>query len=192
LPAAGGRTREVTAPDAGRKTARPPGPGSLAGTPAERQLPGTMGAADPPPGDDLFESLERRAFEELPDEDEEPLDLLAAAGAAPADEALRDLTLGGYIDKHSRVPAFEGSDAQPYTVDVATEQEEEGDEYVAFLIFVRWAGTGAGIMDHLESGDVARGATEAEARRAAMELSLFEVKAELDRAIERRRLALEG
>ena len=42
-----------------------------------------------------------------------------------------------------------------------------------------------------ESGDVARGATEAEARAAAMELSLYEVKTELDRAIERRREALE-
>ena len=78
---------------------------------------------------------------------------------------------------------------QPYTVDV--EVEADGEEYVAFLIFIRWAATGAGIMDHAESGDVARGRTEAEARAAAMELSLYEVRAELDRSIERRRQALE-
>jgi hypothetical protein len=41
-------------------------------------------------------------------------------------------------------------------------------------------------MDHVESGDVARGRTEDEARRAAMDLSLYEIKAELDAAIERR------
>ena len=147
---------------------------------------------DPAGPEDLFESIERRAWEDLPEDDDEQLDVLAAAGAPAVEEALRDLTLGGYIEKHSRVPAFEGADGQPYTVDVDVERVEEGDEYVAFLVFVRWAATGAGIMDHVESGDVAQAATEAEARRAAMELSLFEVKAELDRAIERRREALEG
>ncbi|HSJ15298.1 MAG TPA: hypothetical protein VK939_12830 [Longimicrobiales bacterium] len=151
-----------------------------------------MDSRDPAGPDDLFESIERTAWESLPEDDDEPVDLLAAAGAAPAEEALHDLTLGGYIEKHERVPAFEGADGQPYTVDVEIERVEEGEDHVAFLIFVRWAATGAGIMDHLESGDVATGATEADARRAALELSLFEVKAELDRAIEQRRLALEG
>lgn len=152
-----------------------------------------MESPDPGLPEDLFESIERRAFENLDEEDDErPPDLLAAAGAPAAEEALRDITLGGYIEKHTRVPAFEGADAQPYTVDVDTEPAAEGDAHVAFLIFVRWAATGAGIMDHLESGDVAVGATEADARRGALELSLYEVKAELDRAIERRRLALEG
>jgi hypothetical protein len=46
-------------------------------------------------------------------------------------------------------------------------------------------------MDHCESGDVARGASEDEARAAAMELTLFEIRSELDAAIERRRRALE-
>jgi hypothetical protein len=80
----------------------------------------------------------------------------------------------------------------PYTVDV--DFEETGDPerpIAAFLIFIRWAETGAGIMDHVESADVAFGDTEEMARLAAHELSLYEVKAELDRAIERRRLATE-
>jgi hypothetical protein len=42
-------------------------------------------------------------------------------------------------------------------------------------------------MDHLESGDLALADSEEEARRRALELSLYEVKAELDAAIERRR-----
>jgi hypothetical protein len=74
---------------------------------------------------------------------------------------------------------------------VAVEPAADGRGYSAFLVFVRWAATGAGIMDHTESGDVAQGGSESAAREGALELSLYEVKAELDRAIERRRRALE-
>ena len=63
--------------------------------------------------------------------------------------------------------------------------------HAAFLVFIRWAETGAGIMAHTESGDVAFGSTEAEARTRALELTLYEVKAELDAAIERKRKDLE-
>jgi hypothetical protein len=143
--------------------------------------------------DDLYEEIERRALHAMPDEDDDdaPLDLVDAlrpatnggAEAAPP----TDLTLGGYIALHQRVPAFEGSDGMPYTVDVEVERRTgEDPEFVAFLIFVRWAATGAGIMDHVESGDVAQGATEDEARQAAYELSLYEVRTELDAAIARR------
>jgi len=146
---------------------------------------------DPADRDELFRELERRAFEDLPEEDPEELDVVRTLQPGPTTAPTEDLTLGGYIARHERVPAFEGSDGQPYTVDVDVERAETGDEYVAFFVFIRWAATGAGIMDHTESGDVARAATEADARAAAMELSLYEVKAELDRAIERRRQALE-
>lgn len=141
--------------------------------------------------EELFHELERRALHELSEEEHEELDLLRTLQPGQPEAPAADLTLGGYIEKHSRVPAFEGSDAQPYTVDVDVEADDRGDGFVAFLVFIRWAATGAGIMDHVESEDVARGGTEAEARAAAMELSLFEVKAELDRSIERRRKALE-
>ena len=138
----------------------------------------------------LFRELERRAFDELPEEAPDELDVIGALQAESAEPASRDVTLGGYIDRHQRVPAFQGVDDQPYTVDVDVEAAAGGG-YVAFLVFVRWAATGAGIMDHTESPDVARAATEAEARAAALELSLYEVRAELDRAIARRRQALE-
>ena len=141
---------------------------------------------------DLYEEVERRALFEL-DEDEHEQeaapDLIGSLTGARA-EPSRDLTLGGYIDEHDRVPAFDGSDGQPYTVDVDVEENEHGS-FAAFLIFIRWAATGAGIMDHVESDDVATAATAEEARRAAMELSLYEIKAELDAAIARRRAALE-
>lgn len=150
------------------------------------------------PGDDsLYEDLERRALFDLPDEeDDEAPDLLASlseTGDATLDAAAQDLTLGGYMEKHNRVPAFDGADGQPYTVDIDVEEDGKNDAtpFVAFLVFIRWAATGAGIMDHVESGDIARGATEDEARQGALELSLYEIKAELDAAIERRRAALE-
>ncbi len=142
--------------------------------------------------DELLKALERRALDEAELDEPPGVDVVEAASHgtlsdAEASEA-GDVTLGGYLRVHDRPPAFEGSDGQPYTVDVDVEApEDEGGRWAAFLVFLRWAETGAGIMGHLESGDVAYGADEAEARRRALELSLYEVKAELDAAIERRR-----
>ena len=150
--------------------------------------------ADDKQDDELYEEVERRALFSMDDDDAEPapdvVDILRGNGNGA--EAAKDVTLGGYIDTHDRVPAFEGSDGQPYTVDVDTEPTGDGERpFAAFLVFIRWAATGAGIMDHVESGDVAFGGSEEAARQAAMDLSLFEVKAELDAAIGRRRADLE-
>jgi hypothetical protein len=140
----------------------------------------------------LYEELERRALFDLPEEDDARApDVIGSLTGATPDALGKDVTLGGYIEEHSRVPAFEGSDGQPYTVDIdVIEGDDVEQRYAAFLLFIRWAATGAGIMDHVESGDVAFGSTEQEARQAALELSLYEVKAELDAAIARRRDAL--
>lgn len=145
---------------------------------------------------ELFEEVERRAFMELPEDDvEEEVDLLAAFGEAGPEvdaAAAKDITLGGYIEKHTRPPAFSGIDDQPYTVDI--DIEETGDAarpYAAFLVFLRWAETGAGIMEHTESADVAFGASPEAARARALELTLYEVKAELDAAIQRKKHDLE-
>ena len=139
--------------------------------------------------DEIYERLEREALFSLPDETEsaeEELDVVRALTGEEADA--QDLTLGGYVEKHDRVPAFEGPDGMPYTVDVDTEETgDPGRPWVAFFMFIRWAATGAGIMDHVESGDVAAGATEDAARQGAYDLTLYEVKAELDGAIQRRR-----
>jgi hypothetical protein len=123
---------------------------------------------------------------------EESLDVIEALRGGSAEVAAPDATLGGYMKLHTRPAAFEGSDAQPYTVDLDTEETgRSGQDFAAFFVFLRWAETGAGIMTHLLSEDVAYGATEAEARSAALELSLYEVKAELDAAIARNRAEME-
>jgi hypothetical protein len=143
----------------------------------------------------LYDDLERRALFDLPDEadDETAPDVLDSLRGGTVEEPAQDISLGGYIEKHDRVPAFEGSDGQPYTVDIDVVEDDDDVEapFVGFLVFIRWAATGAGIMDHVESGDLARGRTEAEARRAVMDLSLYEIRAELDAAIRRRQEALE-
>lgn len=146
--------------------------------------------------DDLYERIEREAFFRMADEPEEdaPLDLLDTVNPASVNGTAEaaDLTLGGYWQMHNRPPAFEGSDGQPYTVDIDTEATSNPDRpFAAFFLFIRWAATGAGIMEHAESRDIAYGASEEAARAAALELSLYEVKAELDAAIERRRRELE-
>lgn len=148
---------------------------------------------------DLLEALERRARESAPDAgspDDEAPDLVDALrdDATPVDEAEAseagdppDLTLIGYIARHDRPPAFTGADDQPYTVDVDVEETGDAERpFVAFFVFVRWAETGAGIMGHVESEDVAFGDSETAAKQAALELSLYEAKAELDAAIRRR------
>lgn len=139
-----------------------------------------------------YEELERRALFDLTDDDDEEQPDLIGSLTGTGETAAKDMTLVGYVEEHNRAAAFEGADGQPYTVDVDVEHDPaQPRAYAAFLVFIRWAATGAGIMDHVESGDIARAATEEEARRAAMELSLYEVKAELDAAIARRKEALE-
>lgn len=151
---------------------------------------GGNGARDP-----LLEDIERRALLGLPEESEEDEapELLDALRQPDTPKPARDLTLRGYIDTHDRPPAFEGIDGQPYTVAVDSEQTDDAARpFAAFLIFIRWAATGAGIMDHVESRDIAFGESAEDARDAALDLSLYEIKAELDAAIERKRTDMES
>lgn len=97
-------------------------------------------------------------------------------------------TLGGYPAVHGRAPAFEGRDGQPYTAAIETERSEHGTgaPWAAYLVFLRWAQTGSAIMGHLETEDLARGDTEAEARARLEALPLPEVKRILDETITRK------
>lgn len=145
---------------------------------------------------ELFEEVERRAFLDLPeeDDDDEDVNLVAELAGTEPDSATgtRDLTLGGYIALHNRPPAFSGCDQQPYTVDIDVEATDEIERpYAAFLVFIRWAETGAGIMAHTESGNVAYGSSPDAARAAALDLTLYEIKSELDASIDRKRAELE-
>jgi hypothetical protein len=98
----------------------------------------------------------------------------------PADDA----TLGGYLDKHDRPPAFEGSDGHPYTVSM--EADRTGDlrkPYLGYLVFPRWAETGVGIIGHRETPTLSSGVSKEEALGALRAMSLHEVQAALERAI---------
>ena len=140
----------------------------------------------------LEEAAVRDAAERSSAEAEAPFDILKEAGGTGDEGPAKDMTFAGYVEMHDRVPAFEGVDGQPYTVDIDT--EETGDSarpWAAFVVFVRWAATGAGIMGHVVSEDVVWGKDEYEARERALDLTLYELKSELDRAIERHRSLLE-
>lgn len=137
---------------------------------------------------DLLAALQSDAADEAPPVPASGADAARSDSSAdPGAESPPDLTIGGYLWQHGRPAAFEGVDGQPYTVDVDVEPTGDLDRpYAAFLIFLRWAGAGGAVLEHVESGDVAYGKTEAEAREAALELTLYEAKAELDAAIRRR------
>ena len=76
-------------------------------------------------------------------------------GNAPTDWDLHadpDATLGGYFREHSRPPAFEGTDGEPYTVSPEAEKTPSLEApYQGYLVFPRWAATGLGVVGHLET-----------------------------------------
>ena len=99
-------------------------------------------------------------------------------------EGTDDTTLGGYAAVHGRAAAFEGADRQPYTVAIEAERNEDGDEpWGAYLVFLRWAETGSAIMGHVTTDDLARGATEAEARKRIEAIPLSRAREILDQTI---------
>ena len=65
----------------------------------------------------LEEAAVRDAAARSAAEAEAPFDLIREAGGSGEEGPAKDLTFAGYVMTHDRVPAFEGSDGQPYTVD---------------------------------------------------------------------------
>jgi hypothetical protein len=95
-----------------------------------------------------------------------------------------ELTLGGYVAKHERPPAFAGSDGEPYSVGILVDdQPDDRGRYGAALLFIRWSAAGDRPVGHLQTPDLAWGQTPDEARERVGNLSLFDVKAALDEAI---------
>ncbi len=97
-----------------------------------------------------------------------------------------DATLGGYYREHSRPPAFEGTDGEPYTVSI--EVEKTGDlraPYQGYLVFPRWASTGLGVIGHLETPTLLAGPNPQEVMGRLGALPLVQVKLLLDQAIHR-------
>jgi hypothetical protein len=76
-------------------------------------------------------------------------------------EGVTDTTLGGYLAVHGRAAAFQGCDGEPYTAAVETDAgDDPAAPWSAYLVFIRWAQTGTAIMGHLETPDLAEGASE--------------------------------
>ena len=99
-----------------------------------------------------------------------------------------DGTIGGYFDKHSRPPAFEGSDGVSYSLDLYIEESGESvQECVGALIFVRWSGDGAEPVGHLETEYLVTAPARADVKTALHALTLHEAKDHLERLIERRK-----
>ena len=107
-------------------------------------------------------------------------------GTAPAGpgESEDDRTLGGYLEVHSRPPAFEAVDGQPYTVSIETERSGDLRAPVAgYLVFPRWAETGLGIVGHVESPLLWKGASRDAVVAQAGAVTLHEVQRLLNEAV---------
>ncbi len=96
-----------------------------------------------------------------------------------------ELTLGGYMAQHGRAAAFEGSDGQAYSVGLFIDEHPEGSgRFGAALLFVRWSPGGDTTVGHVETDYLSWGSSEEQAERRLKALSLFDVKAALDQAID--------
>ncbi len=128
----------------------------------------------PDPNDPAEEGLagERPPSTELPDWD---------VHAGP------DATLGGYIREHNRPPGFEGSDGQPYTVSLEVEKTPNlRAPFEGYLVFPRWAATGLGVLEHLETPTLLTGTSKEEVLEQLGQIPLLRVKVLLDEAVLRK------
>jgi hypothetical protein len=98
-----------------------------------------------------------------------------------------EITLGGYLARHERAPAFGGTDGNAYSVAIWVDEEpDERGRYGAALLFVRWSEAGDRAIGHVETEPMAWGRSREEASARLEALSLFDVKAALDAAIHAR------
>jgi hypothetical protein len=93
-------------------------------------------------------------------------------------------TLGGYLIKHSRPPAFAGPDGHSYSVAVMVDDEPDAEgRFGGALLFVRWSASGDAPAGHAETDYLVRCSTRDEAARLVRAMSLYDVKEHLDRAV---------
>ena len=108
------------------------------------------------------------------------------AGAPEAGKGQDDHTLGGYFAVHTRPPGFEAVDGQPYTVSIETDRTGDLRAPVAgYLVFPRWAATGLGVVGHVETPVLWRGASRQAVAEEAGALTLHEVQRLLNEAVAR-------
>ena len=82
---------------------------------------------------------------------------------------------------HARPAAFEGADGRAYSADILTDETGDPDApWGAYLFFLRWGAGEPEADGHLETGFLARGASELVVRHAVGAMLLETVKATLD------------
>lgn len=103
----------------------------------------------------------------------------------PADHSKGDANLlGGYIAVHNRPAAFEGGDGASYSVEIVTDTGAERDvRFSSYILFIRWREGDPVAAGHLETPYLSSGTTEAESRRPIEEMTLSEVRGELEKLI---------
>jgi len=94
-----------------------------------------------------------------------------------------DNTLGGYLEKHSRPPAFQGSDGISYSVDTYITEGDPDGKFCGALLFVRWSDDGTQPVGHLETRDLIASDKRVDVTRHLHALTLFEIKSLLERVI---------
>jgi hypothetical protein len=95
-----------------------------------------------------------------------------------------EATYEGYLAKHKRPPAFEGSDGKAYSVATLIDEEPDAQgRYGAAFLFVRWTDAGDAPAGHVETEYLGFGESPAEAEHRLRAMSLHDIKAHLDRAI---------
>lgn len=95
-----------------------------------------------------------------------------------------EITLGGYLARHERAPAFGGSDGEAYSVAIWTDDApDDKGRFGAALLFIRWSPAGDHPVGTVESPALTWGRTAAEAEERLKGFSLYDVKAALDAAI---------
>ncbi len=99
---------------------------------------------------------------------------------------MSEVTLGGYMARHDRAPAFSGPDGHAYSVGIHLDEEPDDlGRYGASLLFVRWSPQGDRPVGHVESEVLAWAHTPADAESRIKAISLYDVKAALDEAVGR-------
>lgn len=99
---------------------------------------------------------------------------------------MSEFTLGGYMEKHDRAAAFGGRDGRAYSVAIYVDDTpNERGLFGAALLFVRWSPGGERPAGHLETETLVWGKSPEEAGERLKALSLYDVKAALDEAIDR-------
>ena len=99
-----------------------------------------------------------------------------------------DETLCGYVEAHHCPPAFRGADGASYTAEIIVDEEpDETQQFGAALLFIRWSMDSDQPDGHLETAYLAHGETRDQVKVAVENLTLYELKENLDRLIEGRK-----